>query len=432
MKNSEINTLRRKLKEKLDEKGATSSQFKEAKKPSPEFDTLINKMKDITDDIKAIEKQIKQLEKSPLEEDTASKNLLKPSVIYQNKHSNFSASFSIDTLQPESLQRWEHFVLNRKASVFFTSAWQAIIKASFNHDTIIIVAKNAGGEIIGGLPITIVSSALFGRMGVSVPYVNYGGVESDFLNVTKALLSHCNDIAITHKLKHVEVRTMQSELADTSISKKVSMVLKLPNSKQALESQLSAKVRAQYKKAEINSPSIKFGKLELLDDFYRVFSENMRDLGTPVYSRGFFQSILSTAAIKATIAVGYLEGIPVSTGFLIGNQDTLEIPWASTLKKYNHKNMNMWLYRQILDHAIDCNYDYFDFGRSTKDAGTYKFKKQWGAQPFEHHWYYFGSSQKSSDLNTDNPKLQLLIKAWKRLPVWLTRLIGPIIVRGIP
>src|SRR5690606_26136713 len=114
-------------------------------------------------------------------------------------------------------------------------------------------------------------------------------------------------------LSHIEVRTMQAELGDHASDKKVSMVLTLPPTEAELDEQLGAKVRAQYKKAQEYNPQVSFGKLELLDDFYQVFAQNMRDLGTPVYSREWFANILSATDVNSQLIVVYVSGRPVST-----------------------------------------------------------------------------------------------------------------------
>src|SRR5690625_7913266 len=101
-----------------------------------------------------------------------------------------------------------------------------------------------------------------------------------------------------------------------------------------------------------------------------------------------FATMLAQSDITSTIACVYLADKPVSAGFLVGHNKVLEIPWASTIKSANAMDTNMWMYRQLLDYAVENGYRFFDFGRSSRDAGTYRFKKQWGAQPHEHHWYY--------------------------------------------
>jgi FemAB-related protein (PEP-CTERM system-associated) len=249
----------------------------------------------------------------------------------------------------------------------------------------------------------------------------------------EALLTEARSLLDTEKADHLEIRTTQPGLSAPCSTKKVSMVLSLPKTEQELDAQLGSKVRAQYKKAEDGNPDIRFGGLELLDDFYRVFAINMRDLGTPVYSKRWFRVLLEEEQLTTCLAVGFLQGIAVSTGFLLGHRDLLEIPWASTLRSANATNINMWMYRQILGYAIGQGYRHFDFGRSTQGAGTYKFKKQWGAMPVPHYWYSLTNSDHPiAEANPDNPKYRLMIAVWQRLPVWLTRLIGPYVIKNVP
>ena len=108
---------------------------------------------------------------------------------------------------------------------------------------------------------------------------------------------------------------------------------------------------------------------------------------------------------------------PVSVAFLTGYRDMVEIPRASTLRTENKYDANMWMHRMILKRAIGLDYQYFDFGRSTKNANTYKFKKQWGAKPVEHFWYYFINSADIPATNPAKPKYKLVIAIWKRLPI---------------
>ncbi len=127
----------------------------------------------------------------------------------------------------------------------------------------------------------------------------------------------------------------------------------------------------------------------MLNDFYAVFAHNMRDLGTPVYAKQFFRLILEAWPEQTHIVVLQLGNKPVAAALLLGDRDMMEIPWASTLQSANTMNMNMLLYREVLGLCIRHGYRFFDFGRSSKDSGTYRFKKQWGAEPLQHYWHYW-------------------------------------------
>jgi len=434
----DLSALHEQLKIAKNLKGETSRQFKNIQKTSPEYQVLLQDMQKVSAHIKDIETHIKSLEKDSqaTSETTLETNYStppKPPFSSIDETKLWSAVFSCKLIDEDQMPRWDRFIQQRHVSGYHQSPWFALIKKSFGHNTRILVAEDEQGNILGGLPLTFFSSKLFGTFAISIPYVNYGGIVSDYFDVAQKLIELTQDIRATEKLSHIEIRTMQAGLAKNSLDKKVSMVLELPITNDTLEKNLGAKVRAQYKKAESYSPTAKFGKSELLDDFYKVFACNMRDLGTPVYSKSWFANILAEEKIRSTLIVVYMENKPVSTGFLVGSHNILEIPWASTLQSANTKNANMWMYRQILSYAINEGYEYFDFGRSTLGAGTYKFKKQWGATAYAHHWYYvLPEGELKPELNPDNPKYKVVIFLWKLMPVWLTKIIGPKIIKHIP
>jgi len=429
----DLHALYKQLKFEKNLKGETSRQFKSTEKNSAEYLELLANMQAVSTRIKAIETQIKALESGPQTESATSiEPIQSPFALIDEQHL-WGKNISCKIINETQMLRWDIFLQQHQTSGYHQSAWFSLIKKTFGHETRILVAEDEQGNILGGLPLTFFSSKLFGKFAISIPYVNYGGVVTHYLDIAQKLIEFAQDIRANENLSHIEIRTMQAGLAKNSLDKKVSMVLTLPATNGELEKNLGTKLRAQYRKAENYAPSVKFGTLELLDDFYNVFARNMRDLGTPVYSKTWFKNILMEGTIKSTLIVVYMENKPVSTGFLVGNHDTLEIPWASTIQSANTKNANMWMYRQILSFAINEKYKYFDFGRSTLGAGTYKFKKQWGALAYAHHWYYvLPEGESKPELNPDNPKYKLVIFLWKLMPVWLTKIIGPHIIKHIP
>jgi len=431
----DLDFLYRQLKSEKNLKGETSRQFKTIEKNSEAHKNLLASMQTISARINDIEQQIKNIESAKITSESNSQSIqLQPPFATINTESIWNSAFECRLIEPANFQRWDNFLtLHQQASGYHQSIWFQLIEQTFDHTTKILIAEDAQGNILGGLPLTFFSSKLFGKFAISIPYVNYGGVVSNYFNVAQSLLNTAKAIRNDNDLSHVEVRTMQAGLTENALDKKVSMVLALPTSDEELDKQLGAKVRAQYKKAETHSPAVKFGKLELLDDFYKVFARNMRDLGTPVYSKKWFANILNADKIKSTLIVVYMDNKPVSTGFLVGHHNMLEIPWASTIQSANVKNANMWMYRQILSYAIREGYNYFDFGRSTLGAGTYKFKKQWGAIAYPHYWYYLlPEGESKPELNPDNPKYKLVIFLWKLMPIWVTKIIGPQIIKHIP
>jgi FemAB-related protein (PEP-CTERM system-associated) len=221
-------------------------------------------------------------------------------------------------------------------------------------------------------------------------------------------------------------------LLNGSASTKVHMRLKLPDFPGPLWESFPAKVRNLVRKGEKSGLTVHWGRLDLLPDFYDVFSRNMRDLGTPVYGRRFFRAILSHFVDEAELCVVRLGQQAIAAALLLHGKGVTQVPSASSLREFNNTSANMLMYWHLLDRAIERKQAVFDFGRSTIDSNTYAFKKQWGAEPEGAVWQYHLRDGNTVDLRPENPKMQRLIRIWQRLPVRLTRWIGPGIVRGIP
>lgn len=340
---------------------------------------------------------------------------------------------TIKKLTGHEHEAWDQYLDRSEASIYHDSRWPSLIKTVFGHDSYHLMAIR-NNQIVGVLPLVQLRSLLFGNFLVSMPYFNYGGVVSDTDDVTNELLKAAHDLRMELGCSHIEFRFETKMETDLAIkTDKVTMLLKLPSEPDELWQAIGSKRRAQIKRPIREGVEFIHGGEELLEDFYTVFSRNMRDLGTPVYGKVFFKEILKTFSNESSIAVVRLNGKPVGAGFLIGHKGKLEIPWASTLREFNRIGVNMFLYWNILKTAIENGYQVFDFGRSSKDANTLKFKKQWGGEEKPLYWYYdINDNQSLPGLNPENSKYKVAINLWKKIPVGLSRMMGPHIVKSLP
>lgn len=334
-----------------------------------------------------------------------------------------------------SRAQWDAFVeASPTATSYHLWGWRRVIEESFGHRTRYLALVGEGGEVQGVLPLVHMKSALFGNFLVSVPFVNYGGVLCRDREGEALLLEAAERLRRSLGAGHVELRHLKSRVPGLpSREHKVTMLLPLALDPQAQWAGFNAKLRNQVRKAEKSGLSFEIGGSELLDPFYDVFATNMRDLGTPVYGKGFFKNVLALFPDSMRIAAVSLEKRVIAAGILSRFRETMEMPWASSLSRYRTLCPNNMLYWGSIRHAIGKGCGSFDFGRSTPDEGTYNFKKQWGAEPVQLYWQYLvEGGRELPELNPKNPKYEAAIRVWKRLPLPLTRLIGPRIVRNIP
>jgi FemAB-related protein (PEP-CTERM system-associated) len=210
--------------------------------------------------------------------------------------------------------------------------------------------------------------------------------------------------------------------------KKVSMLLELPDSAENLYAGFKSKLRSQIKKAEKNGLTFHSGRdTNHVDQFYRVFSQNMRHLGSPTHSYKWFDQLRINYKDDLILGIVKYNSEVVGAGILIKMNGKSFIPWASTLTKYNPLAPNMLLYWNLLKYACDTGSELFDFGRSTFGEGTYKFKKQWGALPTPLNWtVHQPAGRVTSDSNSTGYIRNMAENVWRHLPLAITNTVGPL------
>lgn len=345
------------------------------------------------------------------------------------------SALTIERVDETSAGAWNAFVERAAhASVYHRYEWRRIIADVFGHESCYFAARDSRGEIRGVLPTIRLRSRLFGDFLVSMPYFNYGGALADRDDTADALIEAAATRGQELGVGHLELRHRANLKPAWPVrTDKVAMYLRVPENPDALGRQLGSKLRSQIKRPQKEGATGVQGGRELLDEFYAVFSRNMRDLGTPVYSKRWFAAILEALPDRTRVFIVRHGGKPVAAAILVGDRGYLEIPWASSLREFNSVGVNMLLYWNVLEYACAQRYEVFDFGRSTLDSGTFKFKSQWGAQPHQLYWHYWiRGGGEPPVMNPSNPKYRLAVAAWRRLPLMVANRLGPLLVRNLP
>ncbi len=344
--------------------------------------------------------------------------------------------------------------------------WRDVIHRTYGHATyyLMLTARDGGVDttlrgteggthsaegILGVLPVVHLKHALFGNCLVSLPFLDGGGVLADCRKAEESLLTEVIALGRKTGASRIELRqerllascndisafcseSSRKLLQFVTKSNKVRMLLNLPDSSEMLMKSFKSKLRSQITKALKQGLTSRTGGMELLEDFYTVFLVNMRDLGSPVHSMKLMRHVLSEFLECSKIVVIYKADEPVAAALLVGFEKVLRNPWASSLRKYASLNPNMLLYLRVLEYACDNGYQVFDFGRSSAGEGTYKFKEQWGAAPAPLYWHYIFLDGKLPNLESSGKeRFEKAIRYWQKLPLVVTRVIGPSIRKHI-
>jgi FemAB-related protein (PEP-CTERM system-associated) len=285
-----------------------------------------------------------------------------------------------------------------------------------------------------------VKSQLFGSSLTSLPFLDSSGLVAENDEAKCQLLSASLEKAEALKVDYLELRQANqavrqaSPLSDefTTDLRKVSLSLDLPTDEELLWKQLSSERRNRIRKAKKNEIEVYAGDLNDLDDFYAVWSRNMRDLGSPAHSKRFFHSVLTEFPDSTVLLLARAEGKVIGGAVAIYFKDTVTLPWVSSLRTKFASCPNNMLYWEAMRFGISKGLQTFDFGRSSVGSGTYQFKTRWGAKPQQLYWECKNFHGKEiSRPSGDNHKFDLAMAVWKRLPVSVANLIGPSIRSGI-
>ncbi len=324
-------------------------------------------------------------------------------------------------------ERWDDFVTNSpQAGLYHLAGWRNVIGKSYSHKSYYLLAEEKG-MLKGILPLFLVKSWIFGKSLVSLPFVDSAGLCSEGNEVQKALLEKACTIASDEMVDYLELR--QREACNLNLqtkTNKVTLNMDLDDDWQKLWKKLPSERRNRIRKTERLGLSVEFAGKEKLNCFYRIFAVNMRDLGSPVHSRHFFESILEQFPDDSQLILVKHDEKYIGAALGLSFKHTFTIPWVSSVRKYFSLYPNNLLYWEAMKFACSQGLKVFDFGRSSVGSGTFTFKARWGAKPQPLYWQYqLFQAKKLPGLSSDNPKYGTAIRFWKRIPVPITKLIGP-------
>jgi len=293
------------------------------------------------------------------------------------------------------------------------------------------------GAVRGVLPLMEMRSAIFGRFLVSLPFLNYGGILADTPEVESGLAQAAIDLATRGGASHIELRQefpSGGPLEGWVLRQhKAALIVNLAATPKLHWDGLSSRLRGKIRKAENNGTEFTTGGRELLSDFYFLYSLNMRDLGTPVYCRAFFENIFAKSDDTTRVLLVRHQNRRAAAAIAIRRGGRIELPWICQNYGESGFNVNEFLYWKAIEWACSQGASLLDLGRSSVDSGPYRFKMQWKPEVRGLFWYYWmAPGVPLPQLNPDNPKFKLAAACWRKLPLGVANRIGPWIVRGIP
>ena len=342
---------------------------------------------------------------------------------------------TLHLMQPQDAARWDAFVRACPSATFFhLSGWQRVIEQSFGIKTwFYFVAQD--GQIQGVLPLAEIKSRLFGHALGAMPFCVYGGVAA--LDDTARLMLDQAADALARQLGvgHLEYRGMQrAHPGDASWHTKelyVTFRKEITGDDETNLNAIPRKQRAMVRKG------IKLGLKGVVENnverMFEAYATSVLRLGTPVFPKKYFALLQQTFGDECEVRSIYTEDERLVAS-------VLSFYWRDEVVPYYGGGMDLarevagndFMYWNLMQAAAARGCRLFDFGRSKLGTGAYDFKKNWGftATPLPYEYKLYASSA-LPDNNPLNPKYQLFIKMWKKLPLPVANALGPYIVRNL-
>lgn len=339
----------------------------------------------------------------------------------------------IRELKPERYNEWNEYIYNHLyGSAFHLTQWKVSIEKAFGHKTFYYFYEK-GGVILGVLPMVQLKSMFFGNIISSLPFAAYGGPLADNTDIFDKLLCFAKNLTTELKGDYLDLKFLQQ--VDNGLSQSdlyVTFIKSLSSDNDENMKAIPRKQRAMVRKG-MKAGLTAHNSKDTLDDFYDIYAKNVQRLGTPVYSKKWFKTLLDVYGDNAEMLIIRHRDKTISGVLSLYYKDVILPYYAASLSEYRHLAPNDFQYWTLMKHAVEKGCRYFDFGRSKRETGSYKFKINWGFEPQQlHYQYYLNKIDIMPELNPLNPRYRLKIEVWKRLPEWVAKTIGPHIVKSIP
>ncbi len=342
----------------------------------------------------------------------------------------------LDLRDPAQAAAADAYVLDRAGSTpFHRPAWLAAIEEATGNRALMLAAVAPSGRIVGLLPLHHIKSALFGQALVSTGFAVDGGIVADDQRTVAILAAAAQDMARERGGLALELRggPAPGEGWERREGQHLGFVRPLASDDEAELLAIPRKHRAELRKALANpalTVDIGADRRHLRDHFH-VYATSVRNLGTPVFPARLFRAVLDRFGDDADILIVRDGGRAVSAVLTLYHQGRAMPYWGGGTADARRLRSNELLYYRLMGHARARGMNAFDFGRSKVGSGQAAWKKSFGFEPVPlvyHGWSVIGAGR---DVDPNSAKYQRRIAYWKKLPLPVANLVGPLIARGL-
>lgn len=333
----------------------------------------------------------------------------------------------------EKATLWDAYVEKHpEGSFFHLSGWAKIVEMSFGHKAHFLYAEASDGTLVGVLPLVEQKSRLFGHVLISTPFCVYGGAIADDADILCTLEQAAASLGKQLAVDYIEFRYPFERLNNPDLvpnCQHSTYFHPLKEDDASILLSIKKKQRANVRQSLGKGLTHRFS--QDVETAHRIYSESVRNLGTPVFPKQYFRDLIKVFPEHTDVLVVTHEDKPVSAVLNFYYKDVVMPYYGGGIQDARALKSNDYMYYQLMCHSkSERQCEWFDFGRSKNDSGSGHYKKTWGIEPKPLHYYVqLINAQALPNLSPNNPKYRFFINAWKKLPLSVSRFIGPFLSR---
>jgi len=321
------------------------------------------------------------------------------------------------------------------ATPFHLTGWNVAVALACGQTAHCLIAEHADGTLAGVLPLTEIRSPLFGKALVSAGFAVDGGILTNRDAIAGALAASAWALAERLGCPSLELRggpaPGEGWIVDETTYLGFSRDLAKDDEAELLA--IPRKQRADVRKSLDTDLDIAIGSTpQDLAMHYAVFSESVRNLGTPVFPARLFREVAAELGEHADVVTVSKDGKPHASVFSLYLNGTVYPFWGGGTREARALKANDRLYYELMRHARGRGCTRYDFGRSKAGTGVAAFKKNWGFEGVPLRYAKrVAAGETPREMNPMSPKYRLQVAVWKKLPLWLANAMGPVIAKGL-
>lgn len=332
----------------------------------------------------------------------------------------------------ENLNKLEYRKRILNSHFFHSIEWMSLVNETLGVEYKIAILQE-NNETVASIPFAFYRNFIKGPCAIPLQFSGYyGSIVANSNLYKKKIMNHFFQYCERKKLytQIPEINSIDGYKSHSGYSiYKIELKNNLPVEEQIL-SYASKRTRG-YIKSAINSNLKSFvGGLELIDEFYFIYLQNMKELGTPPLPESYFKKIIEYLP-KVSKVILVKDHKKVCSGMFIMQISEKELftPIICTPRLYQTGQSSHLIYLKAAEEAQNFGCSIVNFGRSIDGGGPALFKKRYGlkASPL----FIYSPNKKWKVTDPNNTNWRYAIEIWKRLPIFLTKLAGKILAKHV-